>query len=115
MYAEWSVPGRPNRMRTTIVPPAQRGLVQPLGGERVVLDGVVQPGGRDLLLVTGARPYPLRDRLEVFGVRPSGLVGLPLVRGAGDGLYFGQGQGGSGGLGHVSRFLASAAAGNVCP
>lgn len=76
--------------------------MQPLFGERVVLDGVVQPGRRDLLLVAATRAYAFGDGPEVLGVRPPRLVGLPFVGGTGGGLDFGQGHRRTGGSGHSS-------------
>ena len=70
----------------------QRGLVQPVLGEGVVLDGVVQPGGRYLVVVAAALADAVRDGLEVLGVRPARLVGLGGVRRAGERFDFGQGQ-----------------------
>ncbi len=71
---------------------AQRGIGQPLAGQRVVLDGIVQPTGRDLFGAAAPRRHPVGDRREVFGVRVPVLVGLPRVRVPGDLLDLGQAQ-----------------------
>src|SRR5690606_7784788 len=81
-----------DRADDVLGPRRQGGPGQPVLGQPVVLDGVVQPGRRDLLRVAAARPYARGDGAQMLGVGAAGLVGLAVVRGAGDGFDLGHGQ-----------------------